>query len=77
MQKGSIVSNPETYQIPPRQNAFFHIRIHTKSATCKNQNIIQIFYSKFNFTYNDLHSRKYIGLSIFSLISIDLSEKVV
>lgn len=43
MQKGSIISNPETYQIPPRQNAFFHIRIHTKSATCKNQNIIQIF----------------------------------
>lgn len=37
MQKGSIVSNPETYQIPPRQNAFFHIRILISYKECNMQ----------------------------------------
>lgn len=35
------------------------------------------FTRKFNFTYNDSHRRILRGLSIFSLISIDWSEKVV
>lgn len=37
MQKVSIVSNPETYQIPPRQNAFFHIRILISYKECNMQ----------------------------------------